>query len=81
MRTFTIAASNLQRLKISKNLTPLTYKKHFHFLVYSALLAYYWYVWSLLRRTFGETREDIEFSYGETAKKYAKELSDYNNVK
>ena len=58
-----------------------TDKKLFHFLVYSALIAYYWYVWTRLRRALGEPREDIEFGYGKTAKKYINELSEYYGIK
>lgn len=53
-----------------------TEKKLFHFLVYTALIAYYWYVWTLLRRALGEPREDIEANYGAMAQKYANELSE-----
>ena len=53
-----------------------TDKKLYHFLAYSALIAYYWYVWTLLRRALGEPREDIEFNYRTMAQKYADELSE-----
>ncbi len=53
-----------------------TDKKLFHFLAYTALIAYYWYVWALLRRAKGEPRDDIESNYGKAAQKYAKELSE-----
>ncbi len=48
-----------------------TDKKLFHFLVYSALIAYYWFIWARYRRVLGEPREDIEKKYGIMAQKYA----------
>lgn len=48
-----------------------TDKKLFHFKVYTALIAYYWFVWSRYRRALGEPREDIEKKYGIMAQKYA----------
>jgi len=45
-----------------------------HFLIYTALISYYWFIWALHRRAIGEPREDIEYKYGVMAEKYARYL-------
>jgi len=41
-----------------------------HFLIYSALIAYYWFIWALQRRAVGEPRLDVEEPYKQFMLKY-----------
>jgi len=45
-------------------------RKLLHFLIYSALIAYYYFIWALNRRAIGEPRDDIEQRYYVFAQKY-----------
>jgi len=45
-------------------------KKLMHFMIFTALIAYYWFIWALNRRAVGEPRDDIEQKYGVMAQKY-----------
>ena len=47
-----------------------TKKKEYHFLVYTALIAYYWFVWAMYRRSCGADMEDALKNWHEMAERY-----------
>jgi len=53
-------------------------QKLLHFLIYTGLIAYYYFVWALNRRAIGEPRDDIEQRYCVVAEKYANYLLNKN---
>ncbi len=53
-----------------------TDEKFKHFMIYTALIAYYWFIWALMRRAVGEPRLDIEEKYKQFTLKYAEHLSE-----
>jgi len=47
-----------------------------HFMIYTAFISYFWFIWALHRRAIGEPRDDIESTYGMMAEKYTNYLAD-----
>jgi len=47
-----------------------------HFLIYSVLIAYYWFIWALQRRAVGEPRVDVETQYKDFMLKYVDVLTE-----
>ena len=55
-----------------------TYSKEreFHFMAYTAIIAYYWFVWALYRESCGAIMGEALFNWYEMAKKYVDYLTD-----
>ena len=51
-------------------------KKEFHFLAYTAIIAYYWFVWALYRESCGANLKEALHNWHDMAEKYAA----YSNV-
>lgn len=54
-------------------------KKEFHFLAYSALIAYYWFVWALYRESCGASMGESLYNWYRMSEKYADYLLDGEN--
>lgn len=48
----------------------------FHFMAYTAIIAYYWFVWAMYRESCGAVMGEALFNWYEMAKKYAEYLSE-----
>lgn len=48
--------------------------KEFHFLAYTAIIAYYWFVWAMYRESCGAVMGESLFNWYQMARKYADEL-------
>lgn len=55
-------------------------KKKFHFLAYSAIIAYYWFVWALYRQSCGANMGSSLENWRYMAEKYANYLLDRENI-
>jgi len=53
-------------------------KRYFHFMAYTAIIAYYWYVWAIYRECCGAVMGDALPSWRDAAIKYADKLLDKN---
>ena len=51
-----------------------TKEKEFHFMAYTAIIAYYWFVWAMYRESCGAVMGEALFNWYEMAKKYAEYL-------
>ncbi len=51
-----------------------TEKRYFHFMAYTAIIAYYWYVWAIYRECCGAVMGDALPSWRDAAIKYAEKL-------
>lgn len=51
-----------------------TEKKHFHFMAYTAIIAYYWFVWAMYRESCGKDMGDALSNWRYMAEKYANYL-------
>ncbi|MCQ2584343.1 MAG: NTP transferase domain-containing protein [Treponema sp.] len=51
-----------------------TEKRYFHFMAYTAIIAYYWYVWAIYRECCGAVMGDALPSWRDAAIKYADKL-------
>lgn len=49
-------------------------KKEFHFLAYTAIIAYYWFVWAMYRESCGAVMGEALYNWYQMAGKYADEL-------
>lgn len=49
--------------------------KEFHYMAYTAIIAYYWFVWAMYRESCGAVMGEALFNWYEMAKKYAEYLS------
>lgn len=55
-------------------------KKEFHFLAYSAIIAYYWFVWAMYRESCGASMGESLYNWYRMAEKYADYLLDGENT-
>lgn len=53
-----------------------TEKRYYHFWAYTAIIAYYWYVWALYRESCGAVMGDALINWRDMAEKYADHISD-----
>lgn len=49
--------------------------KEFHYMAYTAIIAYYWFVWAMYRESCGAVMGEALFNWYEMAKKYAEYLT------
>ena len=52
-----------------------TERKEFHFMVYTALIAYYWFVWAMYRESCGANLGEALSNWHAMAVKYADHLA------
>ena len=53
-----------------------TEKRYYHFWAYTAIIAYYWYVWTLYRESCGAVMGDALINWRDMAEKYADHILD-----
>lgn len=53
-----------------------TEKRYYHFWAYTAIIAYYWYVWALYRESCGAVMGDALINWRDMAEKYADHILD-----
>ena len=53
-----------------------TDKRYYHFWAYTAIIAYYWYVWALYRESCGAVMGDALINWRDMAEKYADHILD-----
>lgn len=53
-----------------------TEKRYYHFWAYTAIIAYYWYVWALYRESCGAVMGDALINWQDMAEKYADHILD-----
>lgn len=53
-----------------------TEKRYYHFWAYTAIIAYYWYVWALYRESCGVVMGDALINWRDMAEKYADHILD-----
>lgn len=58
----------------------LTERHLFHYLAYTAILSYYWYVWALYREECGAVMGESLYNWRTMAKRYSQYLSDKYNL-
>ena len=52
----------------------VTEQQVFHYLAYTAVIAFYWYVWALFREASGDVMGEGLYNWRSTAKKYSRTL-------
>lgn len=53
-----------------------TPQREFHYMAYTAIIAYYWFVWAMYRESCGAVMGEALFNWYEMAKKYAEYLTE-----
>ena len=62
------------RTMYRRTMKEATEQQVFHYLAYTAVIAFYWYVWALFREASGDVMGEGLYNWRSTAKKYSRTL-------